>query len=114
RIPRRRVAGLGSGNTRLGGRAAGQVVQRLGGAERGVDRQQPGLLLPFDHGLDMPDRRGERLLVGPGTRVDRWLAALYADLEPVRPCGMERVGDVDLPGGSQQPAERVLGPVEAT
>src|SRR4029077_20135446 len=105
---------LGSGNTRLGGCAAGQVVQRPGGPERGVDRQQAELLLPPDHRLDMPDRRSERLLVRPGTRVNRWRTALHVDLEPVLRGGMERVGDVDLPGGTQQPAERVLRPVEAT
>src|SRR6266516_331 len=67
---------LGSGNTRLGGCAAGQVVQRLGRAERGVDREQAGLLLPHDHGLDMPDRRGE------ATRQQQAAAAREAEASP--------------------------------
>src|SRR5262249_37522458 len=102
------------GSGRLGSGAAGQVVQRLGGTERGVDREQPGLLLSLDHGLDVLDRRGERVLIRPGAGLDVRLAPLDADLEPVLRGGVERVGEIDLPGGPQQAAERLPGQGEAT
>src|SRR6202035_2672058 len=64
------------------------------------------------HRLDVLDQWGERALVGPRGRVADRLPPGRPYLEGVGRGGVERVGDVDLAAGAEQPGERLAGPVE--
>jgi len=74
---------------------------------------QVGLLLAADDLLDVPDRSGERRQLVGGGVVPGLLALLEQGEGVVRP-GMEGVGDVDLPGGAEQPGESVVAAPEST